>query len=132
MIILDTHALLWWVDGSERLSTPAREAIENERGDQGSILVSAISAWEIALLVDKGRLTLDREVVDWLDQVSRIEGLEFLAVDRQIGVGAVRLPGDFHKDPADRIIVATARRAASPLVSADERIISYPYVETIW
>ena len=84
------------------------------------------------MLVDKGRLTLDRDVADWLDQADRIEGLEFAAMDREIGIQSVRLPGDFHKDPADRIIVATARKFASPVVTADERIIAYPHVKTIW
>ncbi len=132
MILLDTHALVWWVDGSNRLSAPARTAIENERNSKGTILVSTISAWEIAMLVDKGRLTLDRDVADWLDQVDLIEVLEFVALDKEIGIQSVLLPGDFHKDPADRIIVATARKFASPVVTADERIIAYPHVKTIW
>jgi PIN domain nuclease of toxin-antitoxin system len=132
MILLDTHALIWWVNGSNRLSAPARTAIENERNTKGTILVSAISAWEIAMLVDKGRLTLDRDVADWLDQADLIEGLELVAMDREIGIQSVFLPGDFHKDPADRIIVATARKFASPVVTADERIIAYPHVKTTW
>lgn len=78
------------------------------------------------MLVDKGRLTLDRDVADWLDQADLIEGLELVAMDREIGIQLVFLPGDFHKDPADRIIVATARKFASPVVTADERIIAYP------
>ena len=132
MILLDTHALVWWVSGSNRLSVSARTAIENERNTKGSILVSAISAWEIAMLVDKGRLALDRDVADWLDQADLIEGLEFVALDRHIGIDSIRLPGDFHKDPADRIIIATARSFACPVVTADQRIIDYPHVKTLW
>lgn len=132
MILLDTHALVWWINGSNKLSAPARTSIENERNSKGTILVSTISAWEIALLVDKGRLTLDRDVADWLEQADSIEGLEFAAIDRQIAIDSIRLPGDFHNDPADRIIVATARKFASPVVTADTRIISYPHARTIW
>jgi len=132
VIVLDTHVLVWWIDGAAKLSTPARTAIANERKSEGAILVSAISAWEIAMLIEKGRLTLDRDVADWLDQVDGIEGLKFVALDRKIGIESVRLPGDFHKDPADRIIVATARKYSSPLVTADEKIAAYMHVKTVW
>jgi PIN domain nuclease of toxin-antitoxin system len=98
----------------------------------GSILVSAISAREIAVLVDKGRLALDPDVADWLDQADLKEGLELVALDRQIGIDSIRLPGDFHKDPVGRIIIATARRLACPVVTADQRIIDYPHVKTVW
>lgn len=133
MILLDTHVLVWWVSGSEGLSAPARRAIERGHRASGStILVSAISAWEIAMLVEKGRLSLDRDVGDWLDQTDLIEGLDFVAMDRAIGIDSVRLPGKFHKDPADRIIVATARKYGATLVTADTKIIAYPHIKTIW
>lgn len=132
MILLDTHILVWWVNGSTELSASARTAIETERSAIGTLLVSAISAWEIAMLVEKGRLSLDRDVRDWLDQIALIEGLDFVSVDRAIGIDSVRLPGEFHKDPADRIIVATARKHSASVVTADDKIIGYPHVKTIW
>ena len=84
------------------------------------------------MLVERGRLLLDRYVEDWLAQVERVDGITLVSIDREIAVKAVRLPGSFHKDTADRIIVATARKFASPIVTSDEEIISCMHVKTIW
>ncbi len=132
MILLDTHTLLWWANGDrERLSPSAAEAIAVEhRG--GTILVSSITAWEIAQLVNRGRLGLATDIAAWLALVEAIPTVEFVPVDNEIGVKSVELPGVFHKDPADRIIVATARKYALPIVTADEKIRAYPHVATIW
>ncbi len=133
MIVLDTHALIWWVNGDSSLSTPASLVIQNEQEDEdGLILVSAISAWEIAMLVDKGRIALTMDVDDWLDVVKDIDGLRFVPVDNDIAVQSTRLPDDFHKDPADRMIVALARHVNAPLVTADEKIRAYKHVRTVW
>lgn len=133
MIVLDTHALLWWVNGTPRLSQPALEAIEQElQADDGEILISAISAWEIALLVEKGRLALSMNTDDWLETVDEIEGVRFAPLDAATAVESTRLPGEFHKDPADRMIVALARRFNAVLVTADEKITAYRYVRTTW
>ena len=133
MIILDTHALIWWVNGDERLSLKAKEAIEDElMVDEGQVLVSAISAWEIAMLLDKGRLGLTMDIDEWLTTVSSIEGVSFVPVDVELGVQSVRLPGDFQLDPADRLIVALARHYSAPLVTADSKIRAYQHVKTIW
>ncbi len=75
---------------------------------------------------------LSRYVGDWLDKVSRIEGVRFVPVDRNIAVKSADLPGEFHKDPADRMIVATARSLSAPLVTKDRRIRDYQHVKTIW
>ncbi len=131
MIVLDTHALVWWVAGDSRLSRPAREAVETEAQD-GEILVSAISAWEVAMLVKTGRLALTLDVETWLDTVARVPSIRFVPVDVRIAIQSVDLPGEFHKDPADRIIVATARHHSAPLISADSKIRGYPHVQTIW
>ena len=132
MIVLDTHALVWWVTGqSTELSRKARQAIDAEIAG-GEILVSSISAWEIAMLVESERLTLTMDVEKWLDVVSEIEAVRFVPVNNRIAVKSTTLPGDFHKDPADRLIVATARDAAASLVSADEKIRRYPYVTSVW
>lgn len=133
MIVLDTHALLWWVNGDSSLSPLALEAIEHERqaGD-GQILISAISAWEIALLVHKGRLSLSMNTDDWLETVEEIEGVRYVAVDVATAVESTRLPGKFHKDPADRMIVALARHFNAVLVTADEKITTYRHVRTVW
>lgn len=116
MIVLDTHALVWWVNGDSQLSPNAKTAIENELSTEaGIVLVSTISAWEIAMLVKADRLTLTMALDDWLDTVAAIEGLRFSPVDNNVGVESTRLPGDFHKDPADRMIVALARHLNVPL-----------------
>lgn len=131
MIVLDTHALVWWVAGDAQLSRPAREAIEAE-GQDGEILVSAISAWEVAMLAKAGRLALTMDAEAWLDTVAQVPAIRFVPVDVRISVQSVDLPGEFHKDPADRIIVATARHHSVPLISADLKIRDYPHVQTIW
>lgn len=132
MIVLDTHVLIWWVSGAtDQLSPAAQQAITQEIQD-GKIVVSSISAWELAMLVAKDRLALSMDVADWLACVDQIESITFVPVDNTIAVKSTELPGEFHKDPADRIIVATARKVAAPLVTADEKILAYPHVRTIW
>jgi PIN domain nuclease of toxin-antitoxin system len=91
-----------------------------------------MSVWEIALLVTRGRLGLGMELGAWLASVETVPGVKFLPVDNKIAVLAITLPDEFHKDPADRIIVATARRFGAPIVTADEKIRSYRHVRTIW
>jgi PIN domain nuclease of toxin-antitoxin system len=131
VIVLDTHTLLWWVNGDALLSKKARTAIERERGN-GDIVVSSISAWEISLLVKRERLSFSMDVESWLATVSDIEALRFVPVDTEIALKAVELPGEFHKDPADRMIVATARTLAAPLITKDQKIRDYEHVKTIW
>lgn len=133
MIVLDTHVLIWWANGDiKRLGPAARQALEEHGTQESSLIVSAISAWEIAMLVDKSRLFLSMDVDEWLDQVAALPAVHFVPVDRHISVHSVRLPGEFHADPADRLIVATARRLNVPLVSGDEKIRNYPHVKTTW
>lgn len=132
MIVLDTHTLLWWASGDKaKLSTGATDAIEAELTG-GQIIVSSISAWELSVLVAKGRIALSMDVEAWLKVVQEIESVKFMPVDNEVAVKSVELPGEFHKDPADRMIVATARMLAAPLVTADEKIRAYQHVKTIW
>ena len=133
MIVVDTHTLIWWVSGDNQLSLNAKAAIDHEQQcEDGVILVLAISAWEIALLVSRDRLTLGMNLDDWIETVGDIEGVNFVPVDNAVGVESTRLPGDFHKDPADRMIVALARHFNVPLVTADERIRAYKHVRSVW
>ncbi|MDH0738486.1 type II toxin-antitoxin system VapC family toxin [Achromobacter sp. AGC78] len=131
MIVLDTHALVWWIAEDSQLSRRAREVIEAEM-QGGEILVSAISAWEVAMLAKAGRLALNMDATAWLDTVAQVPTVRFVPVDVRISVHSVDLPGEFHKDPADRIIVATARQYSAPLVSADLKIRDYSHVHTVW
>ncbi|EHP44576.1 hypothetical protein OR16_01020 [Cupriavidus basilensis OR16] len=131
MIVLDTHTLVWWVSGDPLLSRKAKASIEKEL-DGGQILVSSISAWEIAALVARERLVLSMDATSWFATVGQLEAVRVVPVDTEIAIKSVELPGVFHKDPADRMIVATARKFSVPLVTKDEKIRAYPHVKTIW
>lgn len=132
MIVLDTHVLVWWVAGSSLLSPVAGRAIAKEQKNPGQILVSAITAWEIAMLVRKGRMELAMELDDWLAAVENMGAVRVVPVSLQVAVQSVRLPGEFHSDPADRMIVALAREVNAPLVTADNKMHAYPHVRCIW
>lgn len=132
MIVLDTHALVWWINRDvSRLSAAALQAIEVSLNGDG-VVASSISAWEIAMLVSKGKLELSMDVLRWLDLASEIEGFRFVPVDNVVAVGSTMLPGDFHADPADRIIVALAREMGAQLITADGKIARYPHVAVLW
>ncbi|MEL0638572.1 type II toxin-antitoxin system VapC family toxin [Marinomonas sp. TI.3.20] len=132
MIVIDTHILIWWLNGDGQLSSTAKDAIDAElNSDNGKILVSSISAWELAMLAEKKRLQLTMSVDDWLATAERIPQLEFIAIDNHQAIESTRLPDEFHKDPTDRLIVALARMLNADLVTADVKIIDYPHVKTI-
>jgi len=132
MVVIDTHVLVWWVSGDKSLSTAATKAINSALENRSEVIVSSISAWEISMLIEKGRLILSMDVNNWLDEISQIDGVRFMPVDIEIAVKSTVLPGEFHKDPTDRIIVATARKLAVDLITADEKIRNYEHVKTIW
>jgi PIN domain nuclease of toxin-antitoxin system len=118
---------------NNELSENARAAIEKElQESSGATLVSAISAWEIAMLVNLDRLTLTMSVDDWLEAAADVEGVRFVPVDNAIGVESTRWPAEFHRDPADRMIVALARHLNAPLITVDKKIRDYKRVRSIW
>lgn len=132
MIVIDTHVLLWWLAGEARqLSPAAKNAIEAEL-DGGTIFVSSASAWEIAILASRRRIGLASDVSEWLKKVGEIEAVKFVPIDNEIAVKSTQLGEDFHKDSADRWIVATSQKLGAPLVTADAKITQYPHVATIW
>ena len=124
MILLDTHVLIWAVNADPRLGDKASETIEETARDDG-VLVSAITPWEVALLAEKGRLQLGREIEIWLAAALALPGLRVAPIEPELAVDSVRLPGNFHADPADRLIIATARYLRIPLVTADRAILEY-------
>lgn len=135
MILLDTHALIWWVNGDlDRLSPAAQQAIAGAGADplEPGLLVSAISCWEVAMLVSSGRLGLSISCERWLELLSSIPALRLVPLEPRVAVAATTLPEPFHPDPADRFLVAQARELAIPLVSADSKIRTYPHVQTLW
>ena len=131
MIVLDTHAWIWWVASPDEVSRAAREEIDRAT-EREEILISSISCWEIALLVRKGRLELTMPVEDWIARSEALPFVQFVPLDNRIALRSNHLPGEIHDDPADRIIIATALTLGVPLVSKDTRIRDYPHVETIW
>ena len=131
MIVLDTHIWLWWISNPENLSTTANQAIDQAIAEDG-IIISSISTWEVALLVDKERLKLSIDIRDWVRKTESLPFVRFMPVDNTISLRSVTLPGQFHPDPADRIITATAMTMGLPLVTKDDKIINYPHVQTIW
>lgn len=124
MIVLDTHVLIWAAEDDQRLGKTARATIEEMRNADGAA-VSAITPWEIALLVEKGRLQLAMDLGDWMQTVLRAPGLDLMPIEPVIAIDSVRLPGEFHADPADRLIIATARHRRVPLITADHAILAY-------
>ncbi len=131
MILLDTHVWVWWVSGSAPLSRRAKDIIEAGI-EEHTIHVSSISAWEVALLVRRGRLKLTMDVMDWIAKSEALPFLRFVPVDNRIALRSTMLPGSLHNDPADRIILATALCVGAKLVTKDTRLGSYPHVQTVW
>lgn len=131
MIVLDTHVLLWWVNDPATLSKQALKAVDAAVKSR-SVHVSCISSWEIALLVERGRLRLALDVRDWLCRCESLPFLTFVPVSNAIAVESVRLPDFPHPDPADRIITATALSLGAALVTKDDKLRNYPNVKTIW
>jgi len=129
VILLDTHIWVWWVHRDARLPTRLRSFIE--RHEQSALGVSAISCWEVAKLVERGRLRLPMPTGDWLHAALAYPGIRLLELSPDVAVEACALPGTFHSDPADQIIVATARCHRVGLVTLDERIRRYPHIDVV-
>jgi PIN domain nuclease of toxin-antitoxin system len=123
-VILDTHVLVWFFEGDERLGSRTRAHIE-QATDEHPILVSAITPWEIALLVKKSRISLGIDVGRWIGETLGLPGIVLADLDPEIAIDSVNLPGDFHNDPADRLIIATARHHKIPLLTVDRAILDY-------
>ena len=127
MIVLDTHIWVWWVHGDAQLPRYYRTYLQQE--EVQGFGVSAISCWEVAKLVEYGRLNLPCSVGEWLNQALAYPGVRLLDLTSQIAVESTQLPGIFHRDPADQIIVATARVYDCPIVTLDGRILAYTHVQ---
>ncbi len=129
MILLDTHIWVWWVHDDASLSTAYRSVLSAH--EETGFGVSVISCWEVAKLAERKRLVLPCPVEEWIQQALAYPGVQLLNLTPEIAVESTQLPGEFHKDPADQIIVATARLFGRPLVTADEKILSYPHVQVL-
>jgi PIN domain nuclease of toxin-antitoxin system len=131
MIVLDTHAWIWFISNPDLLSKRAKKMVNAAVKDK-SILISSISAWELALLVAKKRIKLALDVTDWIAKSESLPFIQFLPVTNSIAVKSVNLPLPLHPDPADRIIIATALSVGAPLVTKDKKLLDYAPVKTIW
>lgn len=124
-LVLDTHVWLWAVEGRrEEFSARAIEEID-AASRRGEILVPAICVWEVAMLEAKGRLSLSRPVDDWVRAALRAPGTRLLELSPEIAIESTRLPGAPHGDPADRMIIASARVVGGRLATRDRAIVAY-------
>ncbi len=129
VIVLDTHAWIWWVSEPAKLSAKARSVIEYA----AEIGVSPISCWELSTKARLGKLSLDRDAAVWVKQALDRPRVKVAGLTPAIAVRAGRLAREeFHGDPADRLIVATAIEAGAELITKDKRIRGYDAVRTVW
>ncbi len=129
MILLDTCAVIWDALDPARLSQPASAAIER---NEAELVICAISLWEIAMLIAKGRLLVDATAAGFLDLVLRARGLRVLAITPEIAQLSATLDASLGGDPADRLIAATSVTLNTPVVTADTRLLRAGVLRTIW
>ena len=120
--LLDTHTLLWMVESHPRLGAHAAKTL-NRAAREDRILVSAITPWEIALLTSKKRIDLHRDTLEWIRTALALPGVRVAHLEPEISVASTCLPFEIHPDPADRILVATARYLGATLVTADQNLL---------
>ena len=131
MIVLDTHVWVWWLTSPDSIPSRTRKILA-QSAKESTIAISSISAWEVLLLAQKGRIEFSMDAHDWVGKAETLPFCRFIPVDNAIAMRSVRLPEPFHRDPADRIIVATAMILGAVLVTADKRIRKYSYVKSVW
>ena len=128
MIILDTHIWIWWVDNNPRLTQRQRELINTYQSD--GLGISIISCWEVAKLVENNKLVLSYSVDEWLNGSMTYPGVQLINLNLDIIVASTQLI-NFHRDPADQLIVATSQVYNCSLLTADKKILAYPHVQTL-
>jgi len=128
VITLDTHSWLWWVTEPAYLSDAAMNAI----ADADVLCIPAIVCWEMARLVDRGRIQLALEITEWLHRALSDPRARLIALSPEIAVQANAFGDTLHRDPADRLIVATAMELSAPLITKDAHIQAFGGVETVW
>jgi PIN domain nuclease of toxin-antitoxin system len=126
MILLDTHIWVWWAHGDPHLPSDYAELLQQHENE--GLAVSVISCWEIAKLVEYNRLTLPCPITDWFMQALAYPNIQLLDLTPQIAIESTQLPQPFHRDPADQLIVATARVSGCPLMTLDDKMLNYPHL----
>jgi PIN domain nuclease of toxin-antitoxin system len=125
LILLDTHVWLWLLNGEEKLINSQCLSYIEKSVKYSNIRVSVISVWEVGMLESKGRIKFPIDCLDWVNNALNAPGISMVPITPEIAIESSRLPGKFHGDPADRIIVATVRKLGATLISHDRNIISY-------
>jgi PIN domain nuclease of toxin-antitoxin system len=128
--LLDTHAWIWWVDQDPRLGGKIIAALDALPRD-GRPFLADISLWEVAMLVERRRLELDLPLADWLEAAAHPRSVRVVPVSAGIAAEVAALPDTFHRDPADRLIVATSRALRIPVLTHD-RLITDSRLVTRW
>jgi len=123
-LVLDTHVWIWTINGDQTIKTSVRQKIQSAL-KRSRVLVSAISVWEVGMLWNKDRIQLQEPLLNWVRTALDKSGFSLAPLTDAIAVESVLLPGQFHNDPADRTIVATARLEKALLLTRDSRIIEY-------
>jgi PIN domain nuclease of toxin-antitoxin system len=124
-LLLDTHIWLWYVENDARRFARRIEPLVEAAVQRGELLISAISVWEIAVLDSIRRIERSQDVRTWVGRALSFPGVRFKGLSPSIAIESVSLPGQVHRDPADRILIATARLTGAALVTSDARILSY-------
>src|SRR5579863_8285556 len=125
LLLLDTHCWIWAQLGLiQNLSQAALQSIQDAERE-GNLRISVISIWELAMLENRGRIALPMNVRTWVDQALGKSGIAVTPLTAEIMIESVHLPGDLHGDPADRMLVATARVLGATLATKDARLIRY-------
>ena len=123
-LLLDTHVWIWSMIGNSKLLKPFQKAFEKASKTHG-ILISPMSIWEIGMLVEKNRIKIDMDVLDWIEQALDIPGLDLCSITPRIAIYSTKLVGDIHGDPVDRLLIATASEENAVLVTCDQKILKY-------
>lgn len=123
-ILFDTHTWLWTLSGEKQFSNKIVSLLEDKRQENG-LFLSDISLWEICMLAKKGRITLGQPTLPWLKNAIKVSNIHLIHLTPEISVESSELPGNFHGDPADRLIVATARVLNLAIFTRDEKILEY-------
>ncbi|MGR3175616.1 MAG: type II toxin-antitoxin system VapC family toxin [Candidatus Scalindua sp.] len=125
LILLDTHVWLWLLNGEEKLISSQCLSYIEDSVKYSNIRVSAISVWEVGMLESKGKIIFPIGCLEWVNKALNAPGISLVPITPEMAIESSRLPGKFHGDPADRIIVATARILGATLMSHDKQIIMY-------
>jgi PIN domain nuclease of toxin-antitoxin system len=129
--LLDTHTWIWWNMNPSSLSQKVRRLIEST-DNYSELLLSAISPWEFSKLLEKKRLGISVNPEDWIKTALEMPKLKIAPLSPILAYRSTTLPQPFHDDPADQIIIATAREENAIVLTKDDRILSYKHVQSLW